>query len=471
MSKEKEFAKNTVVLLIGKFMTQLLTFLLLPLYTYKLATDDYGYIDLLQTYISLLVPIVLLQLDSAVFRFLIEYRKDSIKQKEIITNSVIFIFFIAIVLILTSFILSKIFVINYFYLIVLNILALMINFYFLSISRGFSDSVTYSISSIITCVITFIVNLVLILLCGFDGKSILIASIIANLCASIYICIKKKVYEYICLRYLSKEMLKELLKYSIPMIPNVISWWIVGLSDRTMITYFISTTANAIYSVACKFSNLINSIFAIFNISWQETASIHINDEDANEFFSKMILSIYKIFVMLSCGIIGFLPLVFNIVIGNEYIDAYNYIPILILANICYVMDGLLGGIYVAKKMIKKVAITTTVSAIINIAINFILIKKIALFAASISTLIAYLSITIYRYWDIKKFINIKLNINSILIYIFYYFVLMILYYLQLKIISIIVLCIIVSLYVIENRDIILKVINKVINRLNFKKS
>ena len=250
MNKEKEFAKNTVILLLGKFMTQLLTFLLLPLYTYKLATDDYGYIDLLQTYISLLVPILLLQLDSAVFRFLIEYRNDSIKQKEIITNSAICIFFISIVIIFISVILNKFFTINYFCLIILNILALMINFYFLSISRGFSDSVTYSISSIITCVITFFVNFVLILLCGFDARSILIASIIANLCAAIYICIKKNVYKYISFKNLSKEILNELLKYSIPMIPNVISWWIVGLSDRTMITYFISITANAIYSVA-----------------------------------------------------------------------------------------------------------------------------------------------------------------------------------------------------------------------------
>ena len=470
MNKEKEFAKNTVILLLGKFMTQLLTFLLLPLYTYKLATDDYGYIDLLQTYISLLVPILLLQLDSAVFRFLIEYRNDSIKQKEIITNSAICIFFISIVIIFISVILNKFFTINYFCLIILNILALMINFYFLSISRGFSDSVTYSISSIITCVITFFVNFVLILLCGFDARSILIASIIANLCAAIYICIKKNVYKYISFKNLSKEILNELLKYSIPMIPNVISWWIVGLSDRTMITYFISITANAIYSVACKFSNLINSIFAIFNISWQETASIHINDDDANEFFSKMILSIYKLFVILSCGIIGLLPLVFNIFIGNEYIEAYKYIPILILANICYVMDGLLGGIYVARKMIKKVAITTTISAIINIVINFLLIKKIALFAATISTLIAYFSITIYRYWDIKKFMNIKLNIKSMLIYIFYYFVLMFSYYLELKVVSIIVLCIILCLYMIENRDIIQKVINKFVNKINLKK-
>ena len=47
MSKEKEYIKNTVILLIGKFSTQIVSFLLLPLFTYKLSADNYGYYKLI----------------------------------------------------------------------------------------------------------------------------------------------------------------------------------------------------------------------------------------------------------------------------------------------------------------------------------------------------------------------------------------------------------------------------------------
>lgn len=470
MNKENEFLKNTVVLLIGKFATQLVAFLLLPLYTYKLIASDYGYIDLVQTYVSLLAPVLLLQLDSAVFRYLIEYRNDLKKQKEVITTSTIFVIFISIIIILIAFIISRFITINYFSLIIINMLAMIINFYFLSITRGLSDSITYSFSSIINCLTGFFINFILILLCDFDARSILIASAIANICAAIYIAIKKKFNQFICLKDCNKIILQELLKYSIPMIPNAISWWVVGLSDRTIITCFISVAANGIYSVACKFSNLINSIFAIFNISWQETASLHINDLDASEFFSKMILNIYKLFVIMSCGIVGLLPLLFNIIIGNSYSDAYNYIPILIFANICYVMDGLFGGIYVAKKMIKKVATTTTVSAFINILVNLVLIKELGLYAASISTVIAYLVIATYRYYDINKIIKIKLKIKDMVIYIIYYIILAILYYLKFNIYSLIVLFIVLVVYFLDNKDVIKKYISKFLYKVNIKK-
>ena len=87
MSKEKEYIKNTVILLIGKFSTQIVSFLLLPLFTYKLSADNYGYVDLLQTYISLIAPVVLLQLDSAIFRFLIDNRSNKNENKKIISTS------------------------------------------------------------------------------------------------------------------------------------------------------------------------------------------------------------------------------------------------------------------------------------------------------------------------------------------------------------------------------------------------
>ena len=87
MNRKNEFIKNTAILFIGKIATQFITFFLLPLYTNKLATKDYGTIDLIQTYISLLVPVLTLRLDSVVFRFLIDKRDNKDEIQEVVSNT------------------------------------------------------------------------------------------------------------------------------------------------------------------------------------------------------------------------------------------------------------------------------------------------------------------------------------------------------------------------------------------------
>ncbi len=466
MKKEKEYIKNTIILLIGKFSTQIISFLLLPIYTYKLATSNYGYIDLVQTYISLLVPIVLLQLDSAVFRYLIDIRKKEEEKNKIISTSFIGVLVILFFSIIIAVILKLFIKIEYFYIILINIIVQVFNTYVMAIARGNGHNTTYSISSIIMSIVNLLVNLVLILLLGFDARSILFASILGNILSFIYVFFKEHVYKYIRFKYYDSNILKKLLKYSIPMIPNVLSWWVVGVSDRTIIVYFLSTAANGIYSVSCKFSNLLNSIFSIFSMSWQEMVSMHINDSDSSEFISKMIIKIFNFFILLSCGIVGLLPILYLVIIGKEYINSYNYIPILLTANLFSVLVGLFGGIYIAKKMTKKVATTTIYSAIINIVINIIFIKKFGLYAASGSTLLAYFIMTIYRFYDVKKIVNIKLNLNESIIYIIAYIILIILYYFKFNLLSIIMTFIISILYIYNNKNFIYEIIIK-----KFKKS
>ena len=106
MGKAKTYIKNTIILLIGKFVTQFMSLFLLPLYTHYLLSSDYGVVDLYQTYISLFVPVFLLCLDSAVFRFMIDNRKDEKEQKKIVTTSLAKTSIQALVLVLSLTLLS-----------------------------------------------------------------------------------------------------------------------------------------------------------------------------------------------------------------------------------------------------------------------------------------------------------------------------------------------------------------------------
>ena len=213
------------------------------------------------------------------------------------------------------------------------------------------------------------------------------------------------------------------------MIPNELSWWIVHASDRTIISIFLGVAANGIYSVSCKFSSIISSIFNIFNMSWQESTSLHIQDKDKDEFFTDVINRVFNMFTGICLLLIGCIPFIFDIVIDSSYREAYQYIPILLFSNVFNVLIGLLGGIYVAKKLTKEVSKTTILSAIINIVVHALLIHWIGIYAAAISTLIAYLALAIYRYIDVKKYANIKISIQTWIRTVVMFGVAMFLYY------------------------------------------
>ena len=416
MNKNKELVKNTIIIFIGKFCTQFITLLLLPLYTHFLATEDYGYIDLIQTYLTFFIPLILLKIDAGIFRFLIDARKSEEEKNKIITNGIFIVFVELIISTILLAIVVKIFSVKYSILIVMNLISLSVLTFLLQIVRGIGKNKQYSFSSIIAAIVTIVLNL--IFLVGFhkNGKYVLIASLISNIICTIYLLIANKIFKNVKIKYIDKKLIKDLLKYSMPMIPNELSWWIVHVSDRTIISYALGVAANGIYSVSCKFSNILSSIFNIFNLSWQESAALHINDTDKDEFFSNVINKVFNLFICFCIGILACLPFVFELLIKDSYREAYKYVPILLLANIFSVLIGLIGSIYVAKKMTKEVAKTTMIAAIINLTIDVVLIKVIGIYAAAISTLVSYMLLAIYRYIDVQKYVKVKISIKNIVV-------------------------------------------------------
>lgn len=417
MNRNKEFITNTIILFIGKFATQFMSLLLLPLFTRYLLTEDYGLVDLYQTYITLFVPILTLRLDSALFRFLVDKRSNEKETNKILSNIIIVMIICTFLTILLSFFIFYVIRLKYIKLVIINLVVLMISNNVLQILRGIGKTKEYSIASIITGIIILFMNILLIVFFKCGADSILISSSIANLFCILYVIIKTNLLKRIKIKLIEKKLIMEILKYTLPMIPNTLSWWIVNVSDRTIISRFLGIAYNGIYTVSCKFSNILNGIYSIFNMSWQETAILHINDVDKEKFFSSMINQLFMFFASMSLLIVISLPFVFNILVGKRYITSYSYIPLLLYADIWNVLTNLIGGIYVAKKKTREIANTTIISAIINLATHFLLIKFIGLYAACFSTLIAYFTMAIYRYFDSKKYVNYTLNIKSIILF------------------------------------------------------
>ena len=462
MNKEKQLIKNTAIVSIGKICTQLITFFLLPLYTAVLSTKEYGVVDLLNTLIGLLIPIVTLQIEQGVFRYLLECRGEKKEQKRIISSTFIFLVMQSIIYLIGFLIVSQWIHNDYKYFLAINLIANIFSTIFLQISRGLGDNTSYAVGSFLSGVTTVILNVIFIVVLKMGAYGILTATLIGNIACIIYIVFHKKIYKQISLKEVDKSTLKEILKYSVPLVPNMISWWVVNASDRTIISAVLGIAQNGIYSAANKFSAVFSTLYSVFNLTWTESAALNIDAEDRDKFFSKMLDFNIRFFGALCLGVIASMPFVFPILINSKFDEAYYQIPILLIGTMFSIMVSFLGSIYVAKKLTKEIAKTSILAAVINIGINIIAIKWLGLYAASISTAIAYISMTTYRVIDSRKYVKLTISKRLIISLVTMTAITMIFYYTRNYLCCLLMLLIVVIYTVFINRKNVKFIVNTI---------
>jgi len=429
MDKKKQLAKNTIIIFFGKVCTQLISFFLLPLYTSYLATEEYGLVDLIQTYVTLLVPIITLELEMSIFRYLVDARGSDKDTKRLLSNN-FFVLFVSLSIFSILYIIVSCFItIPFRWLILIDIIVCVLSGNFLQVVRGFGRTIDYSISCILTGLTTVVSNIILICFVHMGAEGMIISMALANGICSLYLFLRLKLYQKINFKLIDFSELKEMYRYSIPLIPNGISWWIVNVSDRSIISFVLGASANGLYAISNKFPTIISSLTGIFNLSWSESAALHINEKDRDEFFSDIFNTVVKLFTSLGVGMIACMPFVFPLMIDAKYSDAYNYIPALVLGTVFNVVICLYSQVYLAKKLSKQVASTAILGAVINIVVNILFIKQIGLYAASLSTAISYFVMMLYRHIDLKKYVSIKIEKGLILKTIFIFTWAIVLYY------------------------------------------
>lgn len=404
MRREKELAKNTLILSIGSFLPKLTALVTIPIITGHLTKVEYGTYDLITTLVELLLPVVTLQIQSAAFRFLIDCRDNEQDKKRVISN--IYLFLIPVSLIAL--------IVLYFALYRLDGLTrILITLYFSAdiflvatqqIIRGLSNNRLFSISAVVQSVSNMLL-IVLTILIDHQGLNGVLLSFIIGTCFGIAILlIKGGILKEIDFELRSSDTIKKMLAYSWPMIPNTLSGWVLSTSDRLVLTAFMGLEAVAVYGAANKIPALLGTVQGTFIFAWQENASMALSDEGVEKYYTVMFDRIYCIVAGILAVLIGTTPILFKLLIRGDYGNAYPQMTVLFIGVFFNTLSAFLGGIYVAHKRTKNVGLTTMLAAACNLLIDFALVNSIGIYAASISTLASYMLLAIYRMHDVRKF-------------------------------------------------------------------
>ena len=406
MKQEKELIKNTLIVALGKFSTQIVSFLLVSLYTARLTTEQYGHYDLIITIITFLT-IITLTLEESMFRFLID-AKNKKEEKSIISQTILTILLTLTLSCIIIFVVIKVFSIHTSPFFIPYVIAVVVMALMNCLVRGLGKIKLYSLSNFILSVLTIILNIVFVLGTNLNVDGLLLAVIIANIVVGLLLAIIIKLPKYIDVKSLDKTTMKRMIKYSIPLIPNSLSWIIITLSDRLIVTSFLGTASNGIYAISNKFPTIINTVYNYFSVAWKESAAKALHEDNSEVYYNRIYRALRNIVYAATVGVIAVVPFVFNVLVHGGYQDSYMYIPILIIGVYFSNMASFYGGIFSAYMESKAVGTSTVISAILNLGINIILIKFIGIYAAAISTLVSSVFIYMYRKERIKKFVHLK---------------------------------------------------------------
>ena len=403
MSKYKELAKNTGIFALANFSSKILIFLLVPIYTRVLTTTEYGFYDLVYTTIQLFVPILTLNISEAVMRFLM---KDGVSKKSVFSIAVLDIFigsiaFALLLLVNNLFSLSDLISQYSIYIFVIFVFYTLNNF-LIQFSKGIDKIGVTAISGVISTAVMLAMNVILLVVFDWGLLGFFIANVCGYVIPCIYIVSRLRLWELFEIK-IDKKLQWEMVYYALPLVLNILSWWVNNTSDRYIVTAIVGIQASAIISVEYKIPQILSTIGGFFIKSWQISAIKIQEDKSDTTFVSNMLLYYNALLLIIASGIILFVKPISNILFGISFYSAWELVPFLIISSLFNAISGCIGAIMGAKMDTHNIAKSALVGMIANIILNIVLTFLMGPQGITISTLIASFLIFYMRKDSVKE--------------------------------------------------------------------
>ncbi|EOJ24635.1 oligosaccharide flippase family protein [Enterococcus faecalis] len=236
MGKYKKLAGNSVVFAAGNLGSKMISFILVPLYTYYLTTTEYGIVDLVTTTTSLLLPIVSGGIAVAVLRFTL----DKNANKSIVVSNSAVISLIGIVLSFALYVALSFFnvlenaLIYFVLLLSLQILTQILA----QFARGNGQVKVFAFNGMLKTAVIGVTNILFLVNFHMGLQGYLLALVVAEIVSLIYLLITTPYFSYLKLSAVDFTYMKDMLIFSLPTIPNDVLWWFVNSSSRYFILFF-----------------------------------------------------------------------------------------------------------------------------------------------------------------------------------------------------------------------------------------
>lgn len=451
--------KNTSFYTLGNILPKAAGFFLLPLYTRYLSPDAYGIVQSMHILSTIFTILFTLAIERSIYRLYYDYPSDAEKRRYLGTITIsLIVIATAQLLIIFVFrdVVSLIFVnINFspYYLYVIGSVYLSV---FSLIPKVYLQVEQRANYFVILNVLEFTFKTALIIYFVVYAKKSAAGMLLGELLGlailmPIYIGLLGKIISF----KWDKRIFIESVSYSWPMIPSLLSAWILNLSDRIFIERYFTLADVGIYSLAYKLAELLLIITSAIHLAYSPLFFQIANSE--NKKIAKEKLYRYHntiaVFIIIGATIISLFSKDIVMLLDAKYYSAWKLVPI-IMAGIVFSQVGSLYNLaFYQEKKTKEIMVVSITGAIINIGLNYLFVPKYGSYGAALATLLSFIILFILMYSMAKQyyFIPLAWKENSVLMIVFfglssffYIFDFSIIFGLSLKVLCVILICMII---------------------------
>lgn len=406
-SRTKTLVKDTAWFALGNFGSKILSLLLVPMYTSILSTAEYGTADIINTTVNLAVPILTLSVQDAAFRYTLEKNGN---KKGVFTSCFFIAFFSPLLLILLYPLFNIVLptVCEYWWYFVAiyfghSLSNLMGNFL-----KASDKSHLFALQGVIYTFVFAGLNVIFLVVVKIGLVGYLLSFIIAYSVACVFMFLAGGLYHYISFTSIDSLLTKEMITYSLPLIPAAIAWWVMSSIDRYMLLYMSGAESTGLYSVAHKIPTIVTTVMSFFVNSWQITAVRSKDDSDISDYTSNM----YKIVIGFGT-LFTYIFVIFSQPIGffmfaKEFYPAWTMSASLCVATLISTLSQIIGAQFTASKRSDLHLKSNLISMFANIVLNYTLISTIGINGAAYGTMFSYYVVMIYRQHKLKQLMDFE---------------------------------------------------------------
>lgn len=389
-NKYRTLLDNTFLLSLGTFGSKILTFVMVRFYTGVLTPSDYGTADLIMQTANLLLPVASLGITNGVFRFALD-RKEH--RKSIFSAGLYIILLGSLILLAAGPLLSRSEELHeYVELICAYTLASCLHSLCAQYIRAEGKTALFAGQGIFNTALVIWFNILFLQVFRLGVFGYVMSVVVADGICTGYLVLREKLWKLLVPKP-DDSVTKAMLRYSIPLIPATIFWWITSVSDRYMVTWFLGTEANGLYAVACKIPTILSLLSTIFMEAWQFSAiSEATGDREVHiRFYSQVWGFFLSAMVLVGSVMIVLCRLEIRVLAARSYYAAWQYVPVLAMAMVFSAFSSFMNSVYVVMEKSHLSLWTAVWGAGANILMNLWMIPRIGIQGAAIATLVSYL--------------------------------------------------------------------------------
>lgn len=386
-SKTANLIKNTGILAIGSFSSKILVFLLVPLYTAVLTTEEYGSYDIIYSSVSLLIPILTLNVSDALLRFPMD---DDADVSRIARTGLLVTLLSGVPVLAAQFIpgapwqsisgigwLAPLYTSTALYQ-SLTLLA-----------RGLERMMDIAVAGVASSAVLVALNVVLLLFAEWGLDGYFVANVAAMLLPALWLAWRMRFEIAAPPKNKEAGLFARMVKYSLPISTAAVGWWFIGTSDRYIVTAICGVDANGLYSVAYRIPSILSTVSSIFIQAWQVSAVKGFDPKDSDGFLRRTFSSTEAIVVLLCTALIPLSPVIALIMFAGDFYVAWVYVPPLLVYAALNAMGGMWGPFFSATYDPAPMAWSTVLGGMVNVVTAIPLVSLFGVQGACISSVLA----------------------------------------------------------------------------------